>query len=52
MKIYILILLAAFCFVGCAEEQQPAPVHTAKKPTPKPTPAGFQAVEKPQSYSQ
>jgi PBP1b-binding outer membrane lipoprotein LpoB len=51
MKISILILLAAFCFVGCAEEQQPAPIHHAKKPAPTPTP-GFHAVEKPESYSQ
>jgi PBP1b-binding outer membrane lipoprotein LpoB len=54
MKISILILLAAFCFAGCAEEQPPAPVKTAKtakKPAPTPTP-GFRAVEKPESYSQ
>jgi len=52
MKISILILLAAFCFAGCAEEQAPPPpVRTAKKPAPTPTP-GFRAVEKPESYSQ
>jgi PBP1b-binding outer membrane lipoprotein LpoB len=51
MKISILILLAAFCFAGCTEEQAPPPVRTAKKPAPTPTP-GFRAVEKPESYSQ
>jgi PBP1b-binding outer membrane lipoprotein LpoB len=52
MKIAILILLAAFCFAGCTEEQPPPPpVRHAKKPAPTPTP-GFRAVEKPESYSQ
>jgi hypothetical protein len=52
MKISILIVvLAAFCFGACTEEQPAPPPKVAKRPAATPTP-GFRAVEKPESYSQ